>query len=209
MPSSIRGRSAGARCPVIRNLIRVPAVTRSHSMTTPRAASAGSIRRRALPSATDDWRKFIARVASRGRSLILVHNCPVAPCHDLSSRPWNSLRRLQIGDGSAKCISASDYLSKQTLCRRDCRPFECHEPTFRGVFEAISGNQRVRLIQPSRASLRLVVHSPEPWAFDRAYGGWKPPAPSDHSGLMFKRCRFFSDPRSHGVSIWAAKRHVP
>jgi hypothetical protein len=36
----------------------VPAVTRSRSIVTPRATTAGSIRRRARPSATGDWEKF-------------------------------------------------------------------------------------------------------------------------------------------------------
>ena len=58
-----------------RRLIRVPAVTRSRSMVTPRAASAGSIRRRALPSATDDWGKFIARAASPA-----IDPCPQLLC---------------------------------------------------------------------------------------------------------------------------------
>ena len=55
----------------------------------------------------------------------------------------------------------------------------------------------MRLVQPSRASLRLWSTRLELWAFDWAYGGLQASRAdqfSGHSGLMLKRCRFF--PRS-------------
>jgi hypothetical protein len=68
---------------------------------------------------------------------------------------------------------------------------------FSGVSKRFPGDQRVRLIQPSRASLRLGSTRQSSGlliGLTRVASLPRRPKFSDHSGLMFKRCRFF--PRS-------------
>ena len=73
--------------PLICRVIRVPAVTRSRCMLTPRAASAGSMRLSAFPSATEDCGKPGARATSPRGPLSFVKSCSVVPCHHLIPRP--------------------------------------------------------------------------------------------------------------------------
>ena len=159
-------------------------------------------------------KSFIARAASPAISLILVPQLlchPVVPatifepsCEFLEATP--NRRRFGI---THTCFSTAS-VSRPSAGATD-GSLECHEPTFRAFRKRFPGDQQVRPVQPSRGSLRLgsTCQSSGLLIGLTRVRASRAGQFSDHSGLMFKRCRFF--PRfslSRHVDL-TAKRHVP